>query len=435
MKYSEILKGNFLTNTPCPKNTIKRTTKFIIILILLLSASACVKTDSFETIDLSKNWRFFPDENNIGRSESWYSINFDDSHWDKIDAGTRWENQGYPDLDSYAWYRKTVDIPADWNGENIWLKFGGVNDAYELFINGRSVSFFGEANISFASKPSFSEISEYLKYGVTNCIAVQVNDWGNSGGLWRSPVLLTTDENEVKNILGPMSDTQYTPEILGYELFWEDQFEGNELDPDKWAVRGVGPRAAGYVSPQAVKVKGGFLELLAYEKNDSILVGAVGTQGRFMTTYGYFECRAQLQKSLGNWAAFWIQSSEIAKGEDPGKFGVEIDIMEHFKKMGKDIVSHNIHWAYGPNQQTVGALESKRDGVSEGFHTFSVEWTPEKYAFFVDGYKYYELTHAISHIDEYIILSMELPGTMEALKGAVFPDVFIVDYVKVYKKK
>ncbi len=83
----------------------------------------------------------------------------------------------------------------------------------------------------------------------------------------------------------------------------------------------------------------------------------------------------------------------------------------------------------------MGALESKREGVTEGFHTFAVEWTPKKYAFFIDGYKYHELTHPISHIEEYIILSMELPSSLEGLKDSVFPDVFIVDYVKVYKKK
>ena len=410
-------------------------TKFISIFLALLIVSACVKSDAPATIDLMQNWRFSPDEKNIGLSEKWYTVDFDDSKWQILDSGKRWEDEGYRDLDGYAWYRKTVDVPAAWQGKEVWIKFGGVNDAYELFVNGKSVSFFGEANISFAGKPSFSEISEFLKYGENNCIAVKVNDWGNSGGLWRSPILLTTDEHEIKNLLGPLSDMQYTPESLGYELFWEDQFDGDKLDPEKWAVRGVGPRAAGYVSPEAVKVKDGFLELLAFEKEDSILVGAVGTQGRFMTKYGYFECRAQLQKSEGNWAAFWIQSTDIAKGEDPAKFGVEIDIMEHFKKMGKDIVSHNLHWAYGPNQQSSGAFESKREGVSEGFHTFAVEWTPEKYAFFVDGYKYYELTQAISHIEEYMILSMELPAKRENLKDSVLPDVFIVDFVRVYKKK
>lgn len=233
---------------------------------------------------------------------------------------------------------------------------------------------------------------------------------------------------------GPMSPTRYTPEGLGYQLFWEDQFDGDTLDPNKWEVRGVGPRAVGYVSPEAVKVEDGFLKLSAFVKDDKIYISAVGTQKHFMTKYGYFECRAQLQKSAGVWAAFWIQSTEIAKGEDPATFGAEIDIMEFFKKLGTDIVSHNVHWAYGPHQQTTHGMQSYLKGVSEGFHTFALEWTPEKYAFFIDGYKFYEVTVAISHIEEYLILSMELPSKMEELKNAVFPDIFVVDYVKVYKR-
>jgi len=409
-------------------------TKLILALLVFTLAISCNKKAP-EFIDLSANWQFSPDEKNMGHSEKWYDSNYDDSQWDIIDAGLPWEDQGYPDLDSYGWYRKSVDIPGDWKGRDIWLKFGAVNDAYELFVNGESVSFFGEANISQASRPTFTKIDEKLKYGETNHLAIQVNDWGNSGGLWRLPAILTTNENEVNGIFQPMRPTRYTPENLGYKLFWEDQFDGDMLDPEKWAPRAVGPRAAGYVSPEAISVKDGFLELAALKKGDSILVGAIGTQDLFMTKYGYFECRAQLQKSQGNWSAFWIQSTGISEGEDPAKFGVEIDIMEYFKKTGEDLISHNLHWAYGPNQQSVGGLLSEVKGVSEGFHTFSLEWTPEKYAFFVDGFKYYELTSAISHIEEHLILSMELPGSMEGLKDAIFPDVFIVDYVKVYKKK
>ena len=234
---------------------------------------------------------------------------------------------------------------------------------------------------------------------------------------------------------GPMSSRRYTPEGLGYELFWEDQFNGDALDPNKWDVRGIGPRAVGFVSPEAVKVEDGFLKLMAFVKDDKIQISAVGTQNHFMTRYGYFECRAQLQKSAGVWAAFWIQSPKISQGEDPAKFGAEIDIMEFFKKLGTDIVSHNVHWAYGPNQQTTRGMQSYLKGVSKGFHTFALEWTPEKYVFFIDGYKFYEVTVGISQIEEYMILSMELPSKMEELKNAVFPDVFIVDYVRVYKKK
>ena len=414
---------------------MKEPTKLSLILIVLTIMTSCVKNDFPETIDLQKKWKFAPDENNIGISEKWYSVEFNDSQWNTIDAGYRWEELGYRDLDSYGWYRKKINIPVTWKGKDVWLKLGGVNDAYNLYINGESVSYFGEANISVASRPTFTEISAKLNYGDDNLLIIRVNDWGNSGGLWRLPVILTTDENEVNNIFKPLTQTPFIPENSGYQLFWEDEFNGSKLDTAKWAVRGVGPRAAGYVSPDAVNVRDGFLELAAFEENDSIKVGAVGTQGKFMTKYGYFECRAQLQKSEGNWSAFWIQSTGIAQGEDPAKFGTEIDIFEFFKKSGEDMVSHNLHWAYGPNQKSIGGLLSYVEGVSEGFHTFSLEWTPEKYSFFVDGLKYYEVTEAVSHIDEYIILSMELPQKIEDLANSSLPDVYKVDYVKVYKKK
>ncbi len=234
---------------------------------------------------------------------------------------------------------------------------------------------------------------------------------------------------------GPMSAARETPEAMGYKLVWQDDFNGKALDPKKWEVRGVGPRALGFVSPEAVTVAKGCLRLHAMRKEGRILLGAVGTQNRFMARYGFFECRAQLQKSPGVWAAFWIQSPEISKGEDPAAYGAEIDIMECFKKLGADIISHNVHWAYGPHQQTTHGMQSYLKGVSKGFHLFALEWTPEKYVFFVDGYRFYEVTTGISKIEEYLILSMEIPSKLEEIKEAVLPDEFIVDYVKVYQKK
>ena len=183
-----------------------------------------------------------------------------------------------------------------------------------------------------------------------------------------------------------------------------------------------------------MSVEDGFLKLKAFRENGDILVGMVGTQGRFETRYGYFECRAQLQRGGGIWAAFWIQSPSIAEGEDPEIFGAEIDIVEFFRKLGTDIVSHNVHWAYGPNQQTTRGMQSYLKGVSDGFHLFALEWTPESYTFLVDGLKFYEVTAGLSHIEQYLILSME-PPQQEEIHNMVLPDEFIIDYVKVYKKK
>ncbi len=226
----------------------------------------------------------------------------------------------------------------------------------------------------------------------------------------------------------------HTPDRLGYKLVWEDTFDGSDLDTAKWNVRGIGPRRLGYISEEAVKVENGFLKLYALQKGDSILSGAVGTQKHFNPRYGYFECRAQLQESDGVWAAFWMQSALISQGSDPAKYGTEIDIFEFFKGVGKDTIQHALHWAYGPDMKSIGPMNSYLEGISKGFHTFAMEWTPKKYAFYIDGQKFHEQKQGISHINEYMILSMELPGNMEQLAETIFPDVFIIDYVKVYQK-
>lgn len=165
-------------------------------LILLLVITSCIFAQSPRTIDVSKDWHFAPDKKNIGMVQKWYSTDFDDSDWDIIDAGKRWEDQGYPNLDSLAWYRKVIHIPTDWKGQDVWIKFGGVNDAYKLFINGESIGSFDEENITYAFTISFFKITKYIKYGKGNLVILQINDRGNSGGLWRLPVIITTDEKE-----------------------------------------------------------------------------------------------------------------------------------------------------------------------------------------------------------------------------------------------
>lgn len=227
----------------------------------------------------------------------------------------------------------------------------------------------------------------------------------------------------------------FKPEKNGYELVWQDDFEGNELDTTKWKIRGSGPRRIGYNDPSMVKVENGNLLLMYDIKGDSILASMVGTEQTYQTKYGYFECRGKLQRGIGPWSAFWMQSPLISKGEDPAVYGTEIDIFEYFKELGKDHLTHCLHWAYGPNQKTSGTMNSDLPGLSEGYHTFALEWTEQKYTFFIDGLKFHETAEGLSHIDQYMILSMEIPPKLEGLKNACAPDTFYVDYVKVYQKK
>ena len=68
------------------------------------------------TIDLARGWRFAPDPEKRGFEAGWAAPEFDDSAWAAIDAGARWEDQGFRDLDGAAWYRRRVAVPAEWAG-------------------------------------------------------------------------------------------------------------------------------------------------------------------------------------------------------------------------------------------------------------------------------------------------------------------------------
>ncbi len=228
---------------------------------------------------------------------------------------------------------------------------------------------------------------------------------------------------------------KFVPEENGYAIVWEDNFDGDRLDETKWRHRLTGPRRIGYNDPAMVQVKDGNLMLIYDIKGDSICAGAIGTDVTFASTYGYYECRARLQQSKGPWAAFWLQSPLVAQGEDPATFGAEIDIFENNTHAGGDWVTHAVHWAYGPNQKSTGRMDSYLEGMQTGFHLFALEWTPEKYAFYIDGLKFHETDKGLSHVDEYIILSMEIPTTLEGIKQACAPDTFIVDYVRVYQRE
>jgi len=149
-------------------------------------------------IDLSEAWRFQPDPQNVGSAEEWQLPELDDEAWAVLTAGTRWEDQGFPSVDGYAWYRRSVNVPAAWQAEKVWLVLGAVNDSCVVFCNGQQVNSFGDhTEHSVASVSLIVELSGALRYGAENLLAIQVFDWGASGGLWRPPCALTTNLEKV----------------------------------------------------------------------------------------------------------------------------------------------------------------------------------------------------------------------------------------------
>ena len=226
--------------------------------------------------------------------------------------------------------------------------------------------------------------------------------------------------------------------VQGYQLVWSDEFDGTTLDSTKWGHRGLGKRRDAINVKEAVALDGkGNLVLTTKMVGDEIHTAMIATNGKFATTYGYFECRVKLQKTRGNWSAFWLQTPKMAKVLGDTKVsGTEIDIYECFT-VDKEWVSHNLHWdGYNEHHKHVGSGQKQVANLTEGYHTFGVEWTPEKYTFYVDGKESWSTTDGVSGTDEYIILSLEVGPKQAKVARATkdFVDHTYFDYVRVYQK-
>jgi beta-glucanase (GH16 family) len=270
----------------------------------------------------------------------------------------------------------------------------------------------------------------------------------------------TAQEHEL--VPGHLVDSQLPPGKK-WRLAWSDEFNGTELDRTKWDYRLhiMHTRFETWTDDAASLDGKGNLLLKVYEKDGNYYSSQLQTGSnymdlpgspygksrftwpigkiappKFMHKYGYYEIRCQLPKQVGYWAAFWLQSPNIGSTLDPRTSGVEIDIMENFTRDG--VISHNIHWnGYGADHQSKGSGPVRWPELSEGFHTFGVDWNAKEYVFYTDGKVTWRVAGPISDREEFILISTECNGYRKGgpspeLKKARLPDSFVVDYVRVF---
>ncbi|KAK2592717.1 hypothetical protein QQS21_009592 [Conoideocrella luteorostrata] len=117
------------------------------------------------------------------------------------------------------------------------------------------------------------------------------------------------------------------------------------------------------------------------------------TSGKKTIKYGRVEVEAKLPSGDWMWPAIWMMPQDSVYGEWP-RSG-EIDIMEargndaEKYPLGNNIISSAMHWGtlYDTDafRLSRGEWGSKRTKLSDGFHTYGLEWN-EKYLFtWLDG--------------------------------------------------
>ena len=253
-----------------------------------------------------------------------------------------------------------------------------------------------------------------------------------------------------------------------WELVWSDDFDGDELDErnwsyDIWAPRKVNDEDQAYTArPKNVRLEDGMLVIEAHKEDyggASYTSGRIHTSGKRDFLYGRFEARARLPGGQGTWPAIWMLPSKpftyatTCDGDedwqgsdecDAWPNSGEIDIMEHVGYQEGHVhgTVHTRAYYWRMWEQRKGRILI--DGVSDGFHVYALEWTPERIDMFVDEAHYFTYVNEGETWREWPfdqafhwILNIAVGGAWGRSGGpiddSVFPQRLYVDWVRVYE--
>ncbi len=112
------------------------------------------------------------------------SPDFNDSSWPVMDLPGLFERV-IGDFDGTVWFRKTINLPADFSGKDLILSLGPIDDMDKTWFNGELV---GSVEVSGKWKMDRNyEIPAKLVKKGPNIISVRVLDTGGGGGIWGVP--------------------------------------------------------------------------------------------------------------------------------------------------------------------------------------------------------------------------------------------------------
>jgi beta-glucanase (GH16 family) len=240
-----------------------------------------------------------------------------------------------------------------------------------------------------------------------------------------------------------------------YKLVWSDEFDGAALDLTKWeyqlgngtsGLSGWGNNEKEYYREENAVVNNGYLTITAKQENFS---GFNYTSSRMRTInkgdwkYGKIEMRAKMPIGKGMWPAFWMMPTDNVYGGWAASG--EIDLMEYLGHDAKKVYG-TIHYGgtWPKNQSSGGNYTLPSGGFNDDFHTFTFIWEERKMQWLVDGKVYSTKTNWSTEgfpfpapFDQrfHIILNLAVGGNWPGYPDSttVFPQEFIIDYVRVYQ--
>lgn len=263
----------------------------------------------------------------------------------------------------------------------------------------------------------------------------------------------------------------------GYTLVWNDEFDGDVLNLDKWYIeengRGGGNNELQFYDSRGVSVgeepeSGRNCLILTarkgYYRGRTASSGRVNTSRSYTFTHGRVEALIRLPNTAnGLWPAFWLLGEDINKVGWP-RCG-EIDIMEMGHVDGINNFKQNTyfngaaHWGYFdqtgyPNKATM--LDAPYS-LQDGFHLYTLEWDekqlrgyldlnldPDAEPFFeldIDDYSDDRAAGHYFHHPFFIVLNLAVGGNFTGIWDidkvtalSLGEQSMYVDYVRVYQR-
>ena len=198
---------------------------------------------------------------------------------------------------------------------------------------------------------------------------------------------------------GESTISSYVPE--GYNLVWNDEFNGDSLSASNWSCQvgngyeyGIwewGNSEKQYYKEENVSVSDGAMKITA--KKEATTYGSTTYQyssarirsyNKVHYHYGYIEARIKMPLGTGIWPAFWMLPESTYNGNGWPHSG-EIDIMECRGRLSNQSTSALHYSADGSSNDAYQTGTNSSFGSIDSYHCYGLLWSKDSIAFMVDG--------------------------------------------------
>ncbi len=226
----------------------------------------------------------------------------------------------------------------------------------------------------------------------------------------------------------------------GYVLVFEDDFNGDKLDTQKWGYR-LGNKMLSVQQPENVAVKDGNLVIaLRKETVRDRHYTSGGVISRESFAYGYYEARFKTPPAEGWHTSFWAMWHSFPDTQPKRPALLELDFCEqdggdpHYFSFG--VINQRPNPKKGESWNAGRWVLENAPDTSADFHVWACEFTPETTRFYFDGKLTKEISSAGFPHDHMNIWFSVIASTLKGdrfVDDSKLPTAVYCDYIRVYQ--